>query len=130
MINQLYPFSTKDGGVIPLEIIRPSGVMRKSFITGAASASDSLVALVPIIMLEATQDCFVRFGAIAAVVPVSGTPSTIITDQIYVPAGRTVVCSPKSPNFTVIADTVAGVLTIQLIEQWAGLGHEISFKAI
>lgn len=129
MINQLYPFSTKEGAVIPLDIIRPSGIMRKNFITASASVSDSLVALTPVIILEATADCFVRFNA-AATVPVSGSPSTIISDQIFVQAGRAVVCSPKSPNFTVIGDTAAGVLTIQLIEQWAGLGHEVSYSRI
>lgn len=128
MINQLYPFSTKEGEVIPLDIIRPAGVMRKNFVPGAASTSDTVVAATAIMVLEATQDCFVRFGA-AAVVPVSGTPSTIITDQIYIQAGRIVVCSPKDPNFTVIGDTTPGVLTIQLLEQWAGLGHEASYTA-
>lgn len=126
MINQLYPFSTKDGTVIPLDIIRPSGALKKAIPTVTGSALETLgSSTTPIVIFRSDVACFVSFGAVA-VIP----GSTIVANVVYVPAGVPIVCAPKLTTYSVIGDGAVGTLIIQLVEQWAGLGHESSYSAI
>lgn len=126
MINQLYPFSTKEGEIIPLDIIRPSGALKKAIPTGTGTTAETLgTAATPIVILRSDVNCFVCFGNIA-VVP----GSTIVANTVYIAAGETVVCAPGSTTYSVIGDGATGTLIVQLIEQWAGLGHETSYSAI
>lgn len=118
MIVDQYPFSTADGKVIPLDIIRPSRCLRIPF-TGVASPPVDIGVATPILVLRASADCFIGFG-VAAAIP-SSTPSLNI---VYLMASEALVVSPKSPSISVIGDSAAGNLTIQVVEQWAGLGHE------
>lgn len=128
MIKDLYPFSTSDGKAIPLDILRPSGVLRASFVSASGSALLDLGVATPILILRTSEDCFVRFGSIAVRPIVDAGVST--SEQIVVYANEIIIVSPKSSQFSVIGDVNPGVLTIQLIEQWAGIGHEVSRQAI
>lgn len=122
MLRELYPFSTIDGKVIPLDIIRPLGILRIPF-TAISTALQDLGIATPIMILSATEDCFVRFGAAAVV------PSTSLTsNQIMVEKDQIVIVAPHNPNFSVISDGVNGSLTIQLLDRWAGLADEASYR--
>lgn len=119
MLRDLYPFSTSDGKVIPLDIIRPVGTLRLAFTSGVASATATLDSLYPIVVLKASADCFVSLGGIA-VVP----NETLVPNLTHLFAGDTEVIAARLDSITVIGDGTSGNLTVTVIEQWAGLGHE------
>jgi hypothetical protein len=123
MIRDLYPLSTQDGNPIPLDIIRPLGVIRLSIPIGTGSSLVALGIPVPILVLRSTVDCFIRFGTVASI------PSfPMLPDTCYLPANETIVISPALTDISVIGDILAGVLTIQFIDQWAGLGKETIYR--
>jgi hypothetical protein len=126
MIRILYPFSTSDGTSIPLDILRPLGTIRFVFSDGIATAQKDLGVAVPILVLRTTEDCFIAFGA-SAVIP---TDASVIANQLFLPADETIIVAPHSPSISVIGDGFAGVLTVQLIDQWGGTGHEAALQAI
>lgn len=119
MIRDLYPFSTSDGKIIPLDIVRPVGTLRIAFSNGVASAPSELGAAIPIVLLKASADCFVSLGGIA-VIP----GASLIPNLMHLFAGDVEVVAPRLGTITVIGDGGAGNLTATVVEQWAGLGHE------
>lgn len=127
MIKDLYPFSTADGKVIPLDILRPLGVLKKDFDFTTGTSLESVGVTVPIMLLRSSKNCYVRFGTVA-VLPTSG--GGVVAETVYVPRGEIIVCAPKDPNYSVLGETEVGTLFIQLMEQWAGLGNEAQYAAI
>jgi len=125
MIVDLYPFSTKDAKVIPLDIIRPASLAKIPFLSASATVLADLSLSVPILVLRSSTDCYIRFGATAEV------PSTaLIPDLLYLPAGTVMVIAPEVSTYSVIGATENGDLWIQVIERWAGLGLETQFDQI
>lgn len=122
MLKELYPFSTLDGKVIPLDILRPLGALRVSF-SAVGTALQDLGIDTPILVLRASQNCFLRFGAVATI-----PTSTILPNTLYLPATEVLVVAPNSSYFSIVSDGVDGVLDIQLIERWRGLAEDISYK--
>ena len=125
MLNDLYPLSTQDGVPIPLDIIRPYGTMRLSIPTGTGLSLVALGVTVPILILRSTVDCFIRFGTVASV-PVG----SVLLNSLFLPSNETIVVAPSLTSISVIEDGVLGTgkLTIQLVEQWAGLGRELPYR--
>ena len=125
MLRDLYPLSTQDGVPIPLDIIRPYGTMRLSIPSGTGLALVALTVVVPILVLRSTVDCFIRFGTVATI-PVS----SMLLDSLFLPANETIVVAPGLTDISVIEDGVLGTgkLTIQFLDQWAGLGKELPYR--
>jgi hypothetical protein len=117
-----YPFSTSDGKVIPLDIIKPKGALFHSFTT-ALSYVEVPVAISSVAILIATEDCFVVFG---------DPPASILGDifydkMIYIPKGNAVATTLEDSAINVKAISTSGILYVQLIEKWAGLSLDTSF---
>lgn len=116
----IYPFSTQDGKAIPLDIIKPKGLISCAYTNGVVAhcviPPDGSVGV-----LTSSFPCILRFGAVD--MPVPPVDGVYYPDAVYIPAGGiiTVALTP-GPVSVVGAATKSGVLYIQLIEQWAGLG--------
>lgn len=115
--TQRYPFATASGDSIPLDVVKPSGLIVKSFLSSGATGNIALPADVEAIGLLASEDCIVRFGA-AASVPADGVN---LSNAIYVPAGMHIIAAPPADTFSAIGHTANGTLIVQLIAKWAGL---------
>lgn len=118
-----YPFATKDGRVIPLDIIKPQGVIFASFNPTAFSpvtipASKSTVAI-----LFATEACFISFG----VDPATFAEGIYHDSVLFVPRGHAVASTVESGEIYIKGFASAGVVNIQFIEKWAGLSLDLSF---
>jgi len=120
----LYPFSTQDGKVIPLDIIRPSALVKLSP-TASIAGPLAIDISYSIGVFMSDVDCLVRFGSTISLPLGAGT---IYTNVLLVPANTlTVSVIPASPLYYATAGEVAGTLWIQLIAKWAGLGLEKQF---
>lgn len=112
----IYPFATQDGQAIPLDIISPAGLIRKSFISAASS-----VVVLPegysVGVFYSSTDVLVSFGADH----VTLADGAVSTDTMLVPAGTLVTAAFNSGNAYVKGLASSGDLYIQLIEKWAGL---------
>lgn len=121
--NNRYPLATMDGKYIPLDILKPISSIVKNF-TAVATTAEALPAGVEILRIRATQNCWIKFADSVAVAPVSATPSIAVTDTHYLIAGTWDVVSPPALYYSVIRDTVDGILIIEPLVKWAILGLE------
>lgn len=119
-----YPFATKDGKVIPLDIIRPKGLIMQDF---SASTGENITIPVgsEIAILIATEDCiFFEASATSANPIVSGT---YYTKALFVPKGIAVTVTIVAGTAKVLGQGVAGKLSIQVVEKWAGLALDVQY---
>lgn len=116
-----YPFATKDGKVIPLDIIKPTGVIIKTF-----NSDNPLAITIPegilVAVLSATEACVVQLTT--SVIPSDGV---FIEDALYLPANTLVTTTLKAGSINVIGVQRSGRLAIQAIEKWAGLSLDINY---
>lgn len=127
---QRYPFSTPEGAAIPLDILRPVGVLKKDFLSASGSAAEALPANTLAVLVRATRSCFIRFSNAPATKPISATPSVVIADTLYLEEGEIQTISPGKLFYSVIGDTEAGTLTMQILETWAGLVTEAQINRV
>lgn len=125
-----YPLSTINGVPIPLDVIRPSGVIRKAFLASGATTAEALPAGTEVIAVRTTQDCFIKFANEAAAKPVSASPSVEVQASVFLQAGEVQFLSPELLYYSVIGDIADGTLTIQLIESWNGVTLELQQSRI
>lgn len=124
-----YPFATKDGEVIPLDIIKSKGIIRSSF--NALTSSDiTLPAASDVAVLFASEACFIISND-----GINPTPSLVnpvygvfYPNVLYVPKNHAITCSLKQGVARVIGETKAGVIVIDIIERWAGLSLDIAYS--
>lgn len=116
-----YPFSSKDGTPIPLDVLRPYGVLRKNFNSSTGTTAEALPTGTEVLMIRTTEDCFIKFANSAATKPISATPSVAVDDLLFLQKNEIQTVSPPAAYFSVIGDETSGVLTIQIIETWAGV---------
>lgn len=112
----IYPFSTQDGKVIPLDIIKGQAVIPQPYLP-ASDSMFSIPAWAGVGVLMSDTGCLVRFGAAIAVE--AGVP---ISDCIVVPAGGIITTVLTPGEVHVQGLTKGGTLYVQLIEQWAAIG--------
>jgi len=123
-IKDLYPFSTRDGKVIPLDILRPKSVARIPFLDATPSAVLNLVDSTPILVLRATGNCIVRFGEAPTILSTS-----LIQGGLFLGAGEIQIVSPTSPLLYVMGDGTPGDLIVQVVERWLGLAADVNFRS-
>lgn len=117
----IYPFSTQDGKSIPLDIIKPTGIMVRSFPAAGGIVSHCTIPDGSVVgVLTSSVECIVRFGAVD--IPATLVDDTLYTNAVFIPAGAIVAVVLPAGILSVIGRGAAGTLFIQLIEQWAGLG--------
>ena len=113
----VYPFATQDGQAIPLDILRPSGLVLIAF-TDSASVELEVPDDQSVAIFIATSTCAIQFGS---VLPAPLVGSTLYPDTLLVPAGQA-VASVLSPGLcSVLGLSSDGQLFVQFIEKWAGL---------
>lgn len=113
----IYPFATQDGKAIPLDIIKPEGILLQTFGVGSSSSftlpEGSLVGT-----FTATSACLVRFGTD---LPGSLAADTLYAETLLIPAETTVTCALTAGLVYVIGLVEEGTIYVQLIKKWAGL---------
>lgn len=113
-----YPLSTPDGKAIPLDLIKPLGVLRLSF-TAAAHNSQTLPSAYQdkIFTAYSTEDCYLDFKATPAAV----IDDVVSTDTLFIPAGVLIAFISNSLYIAARGSTASGIVQIQIIDIWAGL---------
>lgn len=113
----VYPFATQDGKAIPLDILRPSGIMILTF----QVATESFF-IIPngyeVGIFFSPTWVLARFGQ-PFTVPVLN--NTLYTDALIIPSGTMTVASLTQGPCYIKGLTENGTLYLQLIEKWAGL---------
>jgi hypothetical protein len=121
--TQRYPLSTADGKSIPLDVIRPLGLLFKTF-TSVVSADIAVPGTCEIISFTATEDCIICFGS-AASVPADGS---LLSNGVFIPQNLRITVAPTAATFTVIRHTADGYVAVQFIDKWAGLALETQYS--
>ena len=121
-IEGRYPFSTADGKAIPLDIIRPHGIIKKSFLSASSTAALTCPASIEVMALSANADCIIQFAASGAVAS-AAADGVLKTDAIFVLANILTVISPPldKKSFAIIGDSADGTAVIQFLQTWKGL---------
>ena len=122
--SDLYPLSTIDGKEVPLEVIKPIGIMIASF-----SSSPSSPVAIPdaskLIGISSTEDCFVLFANATISVPAN---NTYVSGVLFVPADTIITVIPSAAYYSVVsASSNNGTLTLQFLETWHGLALPTQF---
>lgn len=116
-----YPFATKDGSVIPLDIVRPVSFSFVELLPNA-SMSFELDSRTNVFVFSSTIDCVI--GQKAALLPL--TANVTIDSGLFIPAGVLVTAIMDVKTVHVIASRI-GSLRVQAIVQWAGLSLESTY---
>jgi hypothetical protein len=122
-LDGAYPLSTQDGKAIPLDIIKPLGVLSQAFGPGVATDFD-IPEDYEIGIVFATEDCFVSIVGdnLAALMD-----NTIYENTVFVPA-RTAITIVLTDGVCYVRGTEAsGSIYMQFIEKWAAFGLETQF---
>lgn len=119
-----YPFSTRDGKVIPLDILRSKYYLYQDF-TAGASAPITLPVGTTVVAMYADEDCVIVPESTADIVFAANTP---LTKAIMLPRKHVVIAAIPEGAARVRGLTLAGRIHIQVIEQWVGLGLDIQYK--
>lgn len=121
-LQQRYPLSTADGKAIPLDIVCPHGVIKKSFISTGSTAALTCPSTVEVMSFLTTEDCIVKFAAsgASAAALVDGSQAD---DVVFIPAEILVVISPPvgKKSFALRGDTANGTAVVQFYKGWSGL---------
>lgn len=114
-----YPLSTPNGQSIPLDVVKPIGLLRINFNSSSFTSATDLASTYAdkVFIATTTEDCYIHIGATPAV-PVSGIMQV---DTIFIPAGATLSFVMDSLKIAAIGVTAVGRLDIQICETWAGL---------
>lgn len=117
--KELYSFSTEDGKAIPLDIIRPLSLIRKTFLA-VGVGSFTIPANWKIASFYSNVGCFIQFAA--AVIPNPPIDDTEYADVLWVPPNFVVTATVVVGAARIIpAEQVAGYVVAQQIQKWAGL---------
>ena len=127
--KQRYPLSTISGQYIPLEVLRPSSVIRKDFLSASATTAEALPAGAELLMVRTTTDCFIKFANSSATKPTSASPSAPVVDTVYIQRGEVQAISPLALFYSVIGDTADGTVTIQVLETWQSISLDIQTRS-
>lgn len=117
-----YPFSTADGKSIPLDIVRPYGSIKKTFVTGTSTAALAVPDSVEVMAIMANADCIIQFAASSASAS-AFSDGVLKADAYFIAADLLTVISPPlgKKSFAIIGDSSSGTAIIQFLQKWAGL---------
>ena len=117
-----YPFSTADAQSIPLDIIRPEGVVIIPIAHNSPSTAFTLSTSLDCFSFHADVQCLVKFAASSAVAP-SPVENVLLNDCLCVPANTVIIVSPPidKRSVSVISTKGNGKLVIQYLQTWSGL---------
>lgn len=117
----IYPFSTQDGKVIPLDIIKPLGIIVCAFEAAGGIVATSVIPGGSVVgVLTSDADCFVQFGLPS--LPSALVNNTLYLDTVFILANAVVTVTLPPGAISIVGRAKAGSLVIQIIDQWVGLG--------
>jgi len=124
-ISGRYPLSTTDGQFIPLDTVRPYGIVKKSFVSASGSSAISIPVDIRIVSAYASEDCFLKFAASGATIS-APTDGVNMLDTLFIPATSLIVFTPPvdKPSVAVIGDSASGTLILSFLETWNGLSTQ------
>lgn len=115
---ELYPLSTQDGTPIPLDIIKPLGLIVQSF-TGV-TASFLLPSDYPVVIITTDKACFLGFD----VDPFDIEDGAFIGGILYIPENSTMTVAIPEDVYSInvlAATNEAGSVVVQMVQQWASI---------
>ena len=118
-----YPISTADGKFIQLDTVRPAGL----YIIDISNTPSSLLTFTgsyKTVALYSTVDCVVRFGATAAY------QNTWLSQGFLVPKETIITLSPTTMSISAatVGTGSTGILSVSILETWAGLGLKPQYE--
>lgn len=116
-----YPYTTEDGTPIPLDIIRPKGIIQIGISTTEALLN--FTDLTGVAMFYATQDCYVVFAPSFG----SVVNNTLKLNTLFIPKNHVVSSTINALSCSVKSLSTTGILIVQLIEKWSGLTLDTNF---
>jgi len=124
----IYPFTTKDGKVIPLDIVRSKGIIKQTF-TASSSREIAIPEGFDVALLYANQDCiFVNNDGTLAPPAYAGLVDNVLSPlAVFIPKGHAITVSVNPGIARVRGLTTNGFIIVQLIEKWAGLDLPITY---
>lgn len=114
LLKDLYPSASLSGEVIPMDIMSPKGLTRKSFISSAGSISINLQEDSLVCILYATEDCIISFSGTASI-PADGVYAA---NTMFLDKGVSVSIHMPTIAISVIGVSAAGYLYIQQVYPW------------
>lgn len=115
--DELYPFTTPDGKLIPLDIILPLSAVMVEFAASVATAF-TIPESCELCSLYSSTGCFLRMGAVLPDPLVSGTE---YSDTLFIPPYTTITSKliPGSGSIYPFIAADSGILVLQGIQKWA-----------
>lgn len=117
-----YPLSTPDGQAIPLDVVRPYGLVFKTFLSSGPTAALTIPAAIEVFSILASEDCLIKFAASAAsaAVPADGV---MAADTGIASKDILTVLSPPvdKKSISLIGLSANGTATLSYYENWSGL---------
>jgi hypothetical protein len=117
-IAGIYPLSSQDGKAIPLDVVKPSSLVKFNFVAGVA-ADVTIPAGYLLCWVFATKPCILRLSAVN--LPAALVAGTAYDKALYIPQDMplTVVLTPGEASLLGLA--ADGELYINAVEQWGAL---------
>ena len=117
--KELYPFTTEDAKAIPLDIIRPLALIKKSFV-GAGQTAIAIPVGWKVAAFYSPTGCMIQFAA--SVLPGPPLDNTVYTDTLFVPPSCLVTATVlEGAGVIVSLNGAAGYVIMQQIQKWSGL---------
>ena len=123
-----YPLSTAEGTAIPLDVIRPYGIIKIPFTSGSGSSSVSIPTDVEVLNIYSDVDCLIQFATSNATASAL-VDNTLKNDAMYVSADVFTIISPPVDKRTlsVIGISDSGNCIVQYMRKWTALALQPSF---
>lgn len=117
LANEQYPLSTQDGDSIPLDVIRPVGMVFQTFVAGSWTAV-TLPAGTDLVTIKADEDCYLDLLGTKTTALAAGT---YYASVLYIPKGFVVTAQLAAGAIKVWGIATTGNIYIQLVGRWATL---------
>lgn len=123
---EIYPLATRDSQSIPLDIIRPEGVLVTGFAANADSPLDIPAGKEIGIFTTTGASCIVTFGSsVGAIVD-----NELKTNSVFIPEQSTMTVQLIGQSVSVRGLAEAGTLVLQLVTTYAALGAPQQFQKV
>lgn len=122
----LYPLATQEGTSIPLDVIKPKGVISKTFLMSTGSTAVTLPVGTSLILVRASVNCYIDFTGTAQI-PADGIYTA---DMMFLEAGTTYTVAPPTTSVSAVGIAEGGSLVIQVLETWAAIAQPVRLNKV
>ena len=123
-----YPLSTAEGTAIPLDVIRPYGIIKIPFTSGSGSSSITIPSDVEVLNVYSDVDCLIQFATSNASASAL-VDNTFKSDAMYVSADVFTIISPPVDKkaFSIRGISASGNCVVQYLRKWTALALQPQF---